>query len=336
MSSRGANGRDPGDGGATGESPWPDALELARRLASDSGDSVRLVLLYGSRLQKTNPDRHSALDFVVLVDDYEPFYRGLVESGELHRPTWIMRRLAHVLPPNVIAYTPEQGEAGIAKCLVLNGRHFARALGPEPPDHFILARLVQEVGYVWAAEPADEAWARRQIEEAHLRVVDWMAPYLEGSDMEGPVDAEALGRRMLEVCYGAELRPESRSRSDRVFEAQAGHLVEALRPALEAAVAKGLMRREGDGYVLAGDVPDEVRRKWRRHFERSKRRATLRWFKHIVTFSNWLPYIRRKVERHTGRSIELTTLERRLPLLFLWPRAIHVLLTRPRREIDRE
>lgn len=320
-----------------GGTPWPDALALARRLVSDSGGSVRLVLLYGSRLQKTNPDRHSALDFVVLVDDYRRFYRGLVESGELHRPTWLMERLAGVLPPNVIAYTPEEGRAaGIAKCLVLDKRHFARALGPEPPDHFLVARLVQEVGYVWAAEPADEVWARRQIEEAHLRVVDWMAPYLEDTDVDGPVDAEALGRRMLEVCYGAELRPESRSRSDRVFEAQSEHLVQALRPALEAAVAKGLMRREGDGYVLARDVTPAEERKWRQHFKRSKRRATLRWFKHIVTFANWLPYIRRKVERHTGRSIELTTLEKKLPLLFLWPRAVHILLTRPRREIDRE
>ena len=60
------------------------------------------------------------------------------------------------------------------------------------------------------------------------------------------------------------------------------------------------------------------------------------WFKHMVTFANWLPYIVRKVERHTGRTIELTPLERKLPLIFLWPRAIHVLLTRPRREIERK
>jgi hypothetical protein len=49
----------------------------------------------------------------------------------------------------------------------------------------------------------------------------------------------------------------------------------------------------------------------------------------VVTFANWLPYVVRKVERHTGRTIELTRLERKLPLLFLWPRAFHVLLTKP-------
>ena len=310
-------------------SPWPDALELALRLESDAGGSVRAVLLYGSRLQKTNPDRHSALDFVVLVDDYRRFYRSLVDSGELHRPTRIMTFLSDVLPPNVIAYTPDEGTAGIAKCLVVDKRHLGRALGPEPPDHFLLGRLVQELGYVWAASPTDEAWLKNQIDGAHARVLEWMAPYLEG-----PVDAAGLGRRLLEVCYQGEIRPESKSRADRVFEAQEEHFRSALRPALEAAVEEGVMERQGDRYQLVEPAPAAQRRRWRRHFLRSKTRTTLRWFKHMVTFANWLPYVQRKVERHTGKSIELTTLERRLPLLFLWPRAIHVLLTRPRREVD--
>ena len=53
----------------------------------------------------------------------------------------------------------------------------------------------------------------------------------------------------------------------------------------------------------------------------------------MVTFANWLPYIQRKVERHTGRTIHLTRLERALPIVFLWPRAIWILLSRPGREV---
>ncbi|MDX1645548.1 MAG: hypothetical protein R3304_00280 [Longimicrobiales bacterium] len=311
-------------------SSWPDAYRLAERLARDSAGSLRAVLLYGSRLHESNPDEHSALDFVALVGGYRDFYSGLARSGELHRPARLMTWLAGVLPPNVIAYAPEEGMAGLAKCQVLDKRHFARALGPEPPDHFVLARLVQEIGYVWFASDADRAWVEGQIETAHRGVIDWMRPFVEGS-----LDAERLGRRMLEVCYAAELRPESRSRSDRVFEAQADHLVHALKPALESGVERGFLRREGGAYALDEPVPDEERRKWRRHFRRSKIRATLRWFKHILTFANWLPYIRRKVERHSGRSVQLTLLERKLPLIFLWPRVVQVLLTRPRDEVDR-
>jgi hypothetical protein len=308
---------------------WPDAVELAERLVADTDDSVGVVLLYGSRLQKTNPDRHSALDFVVVVDDYRRFYASLAEAGELHRPPWLMRTLARILPPNTIAYTPDGGGDGLAKCLVVDRRHLDRALGSNPPDHFLLGRLIQEVGYVWSRSEADEARVRARIHEAHLGVLEWMAPYLTG-----PVDAPGLGRRLLEVCYRGEIRPESKSRSARVFEAQADHFREVLRPALEAAVEEGVMETTGEGYVLSREVPSARRRRWRRHFARSKARSTLRWFKHMVTFANWLPYVQRKVERHTGRSIELTTLERKVPIIFLWPRAIHVLLTRPRREVD--
>ena len=113
--------------------PWPEARELAERLVDTTGSTVCAVLLYGSRLLKTRPDRHSALDFVVIVDDYHAFYRGLSSAGELHRPVALMARMAGILAPNVIAYTPDDGEAGVAKCLVVSRDHFARALGPTPP-----------------------------------------------------------------------------------------------------------------------------------------------------------------------------------------------------------
>jgi hypothetical protein len=309
-------------------SEWPEARELAERLVGDTGDSVRAVLLYGSRLHKTQPDRHSALDFVVVIDEYRSFYERLSRAGELDRPVALMTTLSRVLAPNVIAYTPEDGQNGLAKCLIVTKADFARALGPRPADHFILGRMLQRVGEVWTADPSETAWVREQISGAHMRVLDWLAPYLVE-----PVDAAGLGLRIMEVCYQGELRPESRGRAEAMFEAQAAHFVEVLDPALRKAVVDGSMIESGGRYRLSEDVTPRVARRWRRHFRRSKVRSTSRWLKHMMTFANWLPYVVRKVERHTGRTIRLTTLERKLPLIFLWPRAIYVLLTRPRREI---
>ncbi|MCH1571795.1 MAG: hypothetical protein L7S64_10670 [Longimicrobiales bacterium] len=311
------------------ETRWPEATALAERLVGQTAGSVRAVLMYGSRLLKTNPDRHSALDFVVIVDDYRSFYEGLAEVGELGRPVLLMRALSRVLAPNVIAYVPDDGAHGIAKCLVISADDFERALGPDLPDHFLLGRMIQRIGVVWATDEAQESWVRLVIAGAHGRLLDWMAPYLDG-----PFDASALGRRILEVCYQGELRPESRGRAGKIFEAQAQHFAHALAPGLEAASASGTLRVTDDAhYELASPVPPAVCRRWRRHFRRSKARATLRWSKHTLTFANWLPYIVRKVERHTGRTIQLTVLEEKLPLIFLWPRVVHVLLTRPRREL---
>jgi hypothetical protein len=45
----------------------------------------------------------------------------------------------------------------------------------------------------------------------------------------------------------------------------------------------------------------------------------------MITFDDWLEYILRKARRHSGQDIVLTPRERRLPLLFLWPRVIRYL-----------
>ena len=311
------------------QSQWPEASRLADRLVEVSGGTIRAVLLYGSHLLGTSPDRHSAVDFVVIVDDYRAFYTALDKAGELHRPVALMAALAKVLAPNVLAFAPDDGRGGIAKYQLVSRADFERALGPKPLDHFLLARMIQRVGVVRTADAADAEWVEAQLSGARAGVLAWMAPYLEES-----VDAQGLGCRLLEVCYDGELRPESAARAARVFEAQAEHFRQVLTPVLEAAADEGVMQRDGDRYVLADPVPGRERLRWRRHFRRSKARTTARWFKHTATFGNWLPYVVRTVERHTGRTIDLTTLERKLPLIFLWPRLIHVLLTRPRREIE--
>lgn len=319
-----------GAGASQPEAPssWPGASRLAGRLVELAGGSIQAVLLYGSHLLGTSPDRFSAVDLVVIVDDYRAFYTALRESGELHRPVGLMTALAGILAPNVLAFTPDEGRGGIAKYLLVSRRDFERALGPTPPDHYLLGRMIQRVGVVWAAGTAEADWVETWLARARGGVLAWMAPYLEE-----PVDAAGLGRRLLQVCYEGELRPESTGRAARVFEAQADHFREVFGPTLEEAVDQGLLRREGERYALAAPVPARQRLHWRRHFRKSKARATLRWAKHVFTFANWLPYIVRKVERHTGRTIVLTTLERKLPVIFLWPRVIHVLLTRSRREI---
>lgn len=303
------------------------AEALAASLAAASRGTVEAVLLYGSHLLGARPDRNSALDFVVVVRDYRAFYQALHEAGEMHRPVWLLTALARVLPPNVIAYTPGDGDAGIAKCLVVSRADLVAALGPEPPDHFLLGRLVQKIALVWSPDGAQPAWLAEAVAGARRRVLEWVGPWIEG-----PFDAAGLGRRLLEVCYGGELRPEARDRSATVFEAQREHFEAVLAPVLEDAHRAGTLTREAGAYRLAAPVAPARRRRWARHFRRSKVRATARWFKHMVTFDNWLPYVHRKAERRLGRPIHLTRLERRWPLLFLWPRAVRVLLTRPDRE----
>lgn len=307
-----------------------DAQNLAGALARDAGGAVDVIILYGSHLLGANPDRHSALDFVVVVDAYRRFYQALRAAGESHRPVWLMTTLARVLAPNVIAYTPEEGRGGVAKCLVVSRSDFKRALGPRRRDHMLVARMIQKVAVLWAADEERAAWGRQRLEEARADVLDWVGPYLEE-----PFDAEAVGRRVLEVCYRAELRPEAKNRADTIFQSQRDHFHDTLTPVLETEARSGRLVTGPGGYRFTQAPGGPWRRRVGRYLLKSKMRVTARWLKHILTFDNWLPYIVRKVERRTGTRVELTRMERKLPLLLLWPKVIRVLRARPDREEPR-
>ena len=157
------------------------ARPVAEALARSSGSSVDLILLYGSHLSGASPDRHSAVDLVVIVPEYRPFYQGLQASGHSKRPPWLMAALARVLPPNVVAFVPEEGDGVIAKCLIVSRRDFVRGLGPRPRDHFLIARLVQRVEPVWSSGEEASAWVEARMDAARRGVLAWLAPYLDES-----------------------------------------------------------------------------------------------------------------------------------------------------------
>ena len=307
-----------------------DARALAEALVMAAAGQVEAVILYGSHLNKASPDRHSAYDFVVVVKGYPAFYRNLKAAREMHRPSWLMAAAARVLPPNVIAFTPDEGREGLAKCLIISREHLQEALGPKPRDHLLLGRMVQKVALVWARDEASSEWVLELLAGARVGVMEWVGPFLDEE-----FDAASVGRRLLAVCYRAEFRPEAGNRSETIFEAQRSHFVEHLTPVLEKGVR--------DGWLAPVEAPERryrfverpgwrPRMRWRWHFIRSKARVTIRWPKHVLTFDNWLPYITRKLERRTGIQVELTRLERALPLIFLWPRVVKVLRARPDKE----
>jgi hypothetical protein len=51
---------------------------------------------------------------------------------------------------------------------------------------------------------------------------------------------------------------------------------------------------------------------------RSRRRGQMRWPKYLFLYENWVDYMLEKIERSTGRRLEVTPRERRWPLIFGW------------------
>lgn len=297
---------------------------LTRSLVAGTGTQIRAVLLYGSHLLGAAPDRYSAHDLVVVVEDYLGTYRELRSHGFTHRPPRLMASLAWLLPPSVIAFAPEGLRGPIAKCLIVSASDFERELSARARDHFMISRMIQEVGILYMRDAAAERWLDEALKAARRTVLEWAAPYVAT-----PFDAESLTREMIAICYRSEIRPESASRAGSVFEAQRAYLIETYGKLLAEACIEGTVVREANGYHSVRQPGAMARLRRSAYFTHSKFRVTARWLKHMVTFENWLPYVVRKVERRTGMRVELTPLETRLPLIFLWPRLFRVLRNRP-------
>jgi len=300
------------------------AQGLTRSLVDVAGTQIRAVLLYGSHLLGAAPDRYSAYDLVVVVEEYLETYRRLCSSGLTHRPPRLMAGLAWLLPPNVIAFAPDGPDGAIAKCLLISSRDFERELSARSRDHFMISRMMQEVGVLFVRDSDAEPWVDERLEAGRRTVLDWAAPYVTS-----PFGAESLAREMIAICYRSEIRPESGSRASSVFEAQRPYLVETYGKLLEEACNEGRVVRDGAAYRYAHPPGGTARlRRWA-YFNFSKLRVTARWCKHVLTFENWLPYVVRKVERRTGMRVELTKMQSRFPLVLLWPHMFRVLRNRP-------
>jgi len=313
-------GAGPGAGGAAGS-----AAAVAERLAEAAGPFMRGAVHFGSTLTGSSPDRQSAHDLFVIVSDARGFFERTRPVLPAPRSpatlTWLNRRI----PPDILHFPGGPDDPG-AKIFVIGEHDFDRALSGRARDHFVRGRLMQRVARVYARDEAAAAWLDECLERNRRLVVRWLRPWLPD-----PFGVEDFTRRMLDISYGGEVRPESSGRVDEVFQVQRDFLLDTYAAVLAAAADAGDLVREGPHFGYDPRPTAADRRRSRRWFARSKVRATLRWSKYMLTFDGWLDYLASKVERRTGVAVELTDRRRRWPLVFLWPEFFRVLRARGRR-----
>jgi len=136
---------------------------------------------------------------------------------------------------------------------------------------------------------------------------------------------------VLEVSLAHEIRPEGRDHARTLYEAQRETMHGIYGPLLDGLVAEGALTREGDEYVQARLPGGVARLRVRIHLRVSKLRTTLRLLKQPFLYDGWLDYIVHKVERNTDLKIDLDERERRRPLVYLWPRILRYVRSRPQR-----
>ncbi len=299
----------------------PEVRDIVDLLRDACGRDLVAVVFFGSRLLGTSPDERSAADLVVVVENYLRFYESIGSRLPAARHSGIMAALNRVLPPNIIYLNDPGGLRAGAKCFIITEYDLGLALSADAKDHFFRGRLAQRVHIVYARSDRDRLALERRVDLARRLTVDWVPLYIK-DDAFGVLD---YCRRMMEVSYAGEIRPEARSRVLEVFQSQVSFFRLVYARVLQDAARDGRLVADGDRFRLAKKPSRRERWRWARFFRRSKTRATLRWFKYMLTFDDWLEYIVRKVERRSGLRIDLTKSERRFPVIFLWPKALRAI-----------
>lgn len=307
--------------------PTPRTTQLAAYLARAFGPSTRAIIHYGSHAQRSDARPDSAHDFFIVVERYADAYRSLAAlAGTSFRPR-AAALLNHVLPPNVIAVTEGDAVPPLhAKCAVLSLDDLRRACSARARDHFTQGRLFQQVQLVWTSDAASREAVIDALLEARVRTFEWGRPYLPAT-----FDAETYCTTLLDTSYAAEIRPEGRERVVALIGAQRETLVRMYDALLQHLVAQRILASHGKVYTDLRPAGGWPKFRAAMYFRRSKLRATLRWLKYIALYDDWLDYIVLKVARRSGVTVELTARERRWPLIFLWPKAIRYLRSRPQR-----
>lgn len=297
----------------------PPGLELLEAVAAAAEGTLGAAIFFGSRSSGVATNTNSAYDLMLVCENPAHFYRAMFRAGLLHRSPNLLAVLDRLLPPTQIRLVREPW---LVKASVLSFAALDRATSPQRKDQFIAGRLFQDVHVVWAASPSHAGRVAATIQSARKVTLEWASPDLPPSF--GP--SEYL-RQLFRTSFRFEVRPENRGRADALSSAQAVRLEPIFESVLRSLAEEDQLRPVGEGrYALIGPVSRRESRRRRIFMEWSRVRATARWPKHAITFDGWLDYIVRKAERHSGETIVLTPLERRLPFIFLWPRALKFLI----------
>jgi hypothetical protein len=263
-----------------------EAQAMAARLARRPG--VAAVLFYGARLRESGGKGGGPLDFYVLTDS-NAAYHGAGVSALFNR----------ILPPNVyheIIAGPPRIEAKVA---VASVAAFRARMRRDAIDTSFWARFTQPVTLAWARAAADRDAAIDAVAAA-VETAAWWAAHL------GPADAEpeAVWQTLFRHTYGQELRVESGGRADGIVAAAPERYRLLHRLLIEGAPA-------GHPDI---DRPAAART-WRRRRRIGKALNLARLLKAAFTYRGGIAYALSKVERHSGRPVELRPWERRLPWL---------------------
>ena len=294
---------------------------LANQLAAIHGKTVLGVLFYGSCLRKDTDD--GVLDFWVVVDDYRAAYSKRWHSA-----------INRIAPPNVFYVEVErEGRTLRTKYGVIDRRAFKKGTSFGAWHPYVWARFAQPARVLACRDDASFTFFTESVANAVVTMVGRLVCVLPARGDILRFSLAAFWQEAFRRTYDSERRPEADDHIRGFYAVDAERYDLVAGHALQHLVSVGLFE-EATPHPRSFQVKIS---------ERNQRRLRLRWrlmrvyarfvgllrlAKTAITFGDWVPYVLWKLERHTGRRIELSERQRKHPLIFAWPIIIPLLLRR--------
>jgi hypothetical protein len=299
----------------------PGVEWLARVIAERHGATVSGVLFYGSGLRDEHEE--GVLDFWVVVDDY-----AAAHDRALHA---LANRIA---PPNVYYLERElEGQTLRSKYGVIDRRDFAQGTSLGAWHPYVWARFAQPARLIACRDDDARAFFASSLADAVVTLVARLVCWMPARGGQLRFSLAAFWQEAFRRTYDSERRPEAedsiralyRADPDR-YDAVAAHALTHL--AREGHLARATPYPRSFEVEMAPASQRLQRLRWRAMRSVGRVVGLVRLAKTAFTFGDWVPYVLWKLERHTGRRIELTERQRRHPLLFAWPIILPLLLRR--------
>lgn len=275
---------------------------LRSALERRHGAGIECLLFYGSCL-RSGDLFEGLVDLYVIVRDYRGAHRSRAAAAA-----------NRLLAPNVYYLQARVGEDTVrCKYAVFSSGALARGVSHRWFESYLWGRLCQPVAIAWAADETAFARARDALRQATITFLDRVLPCVPAAG-----GVRELWRQGLALSYATELRAERSGRSAELSEHGAAHFLAATREVAPA--LRWPLLLEGDAYTVR--IPAAARRRarlaWALRRVQGKLLSVARLLKALFTFEGGLDYIAWKLERHSGRRVEIPEHVRRYPLIFVW------------------
>ncbi|EHD13641.1 hypothetical protein CIN_18330 [Commensalibacter intestini A911] len=258
------------------------------------------VIYYGSTLWKQ--DLTGLLDFYIVCEDLSDWYEGKVSSLLANQ----------MLPPNIEYYEYTEQDVSLrAKVAILSLSQLREATGLQSIDTTMWARFCQPIKIMWSRDVD----ARRDLFRCLIRAVataSWWAAYL------GPKEgtSEEFWCNLFTQTYGAELRVETKNRPMSILENREIYFNQLLKAGW---FGLGISFSETCYNQFFLEISDTEREqalcKWNVRKRLGRPLNIARLVKAAFTFKGGAEYLAWKIKRHQGIELNLTSFQKRHPLV---------------------